>query len=324
MTASATSGGTDAEAQALDRYLRVLTGPAPGARLLEVRFALPHRDMGRLFCAAHSASGAVRLIRRLGARTDVYVGVCLRSRRAGGRDAIDRAHLAFVEIDQPDAIERLHAFHAPPTMTVASGGPGHAHAYFALSAPVSVHGLERLNRRLAETLGGDLASVDAARILRPVGTRNHKYSPPSLVDLVQLDPSRCYQPEKLVGELPAPSPRPAPGSPTGRRVARTEADRLLLTVSAAEYVRVLTGLTPNRSGKIPCPFHDDQVPSLQLYEDGTWYCFGACRAGGSVFDFGARVLGIGTTGLDFLKLRDLLASALLSPGTVSGRVASRE
>jgi len=75
---------------------------------------------------------------------------------------------------------------------------------------------------------------------------------------------------------------------------------------------VLSGLKPNRLGKVRCPFHDDQVPSLQLYDDGTWYCFGACQAGGSVLDFGARVLGIGTTGLDFLKLCDLLASALLS------------
>ena len=44
--------------QPLERYLRVLAGPAPGARLLEIRFALRHRDMGRLFIAAHSASGA--------------------------------------------------------------------------------------------------------------------------------------------------------------------------------------------------------------------------------------------------------------------------
>ena len=65
---------------------------------------LRYRDMGRLFIAAHSAPGASRLIRRLAARTDVYVGVCLRTRRAGGRDAIDRSHLAFVEIDTPDAL----------------------------------------------------------------------------------------------------------------------------------------------------------------------------------------------------------------------------
>ena len=43
------------------------------------------------------------LIRRLSARTDVYVGVALRFRRSGGRDAIDRSHLLFVEIDSVDA-----------------------------------------------------------------------------------------------------------------------------------------------------------------------------------------------------------------------------
>ena len=109
---TATAPARAAGAQALDSYLRVLAGPAPGARLLEIRFALRHRDMGRLFIAAHSAPGASRLIQRLASRTDVYVGVCLRSRRAGGRDAIDRSHLAFVEIDAPDALDRLRDFPA--------------------------------------------------------------------------------------------------------------------------------------------------------------------------------------------------------------------
>src|SRR5207248_9169211 len=103
------------DVQALDSYLRMLAGLAPEARLLEIRFALRYRDMGRLFIAAHSAPGASRLIRRLAARTDVYIGVCLRSRRAGGRDAIDRSHLAFVEIDAPDALDRLRTFRHPPT-----------------------------------------------------------------------------------------------------------------------------------------------------------------------------------------------------------------
>ena len=31
----------------LDAYLRVIAGPRPGARLLEIRFAHRHRDMGR-------------------------------------------------------------------------------------------------------------------------------------------------------------------------------------------------------------------------------------------------------------------------------------
>ena len=121
MTATASPRAT--HAKALDSYLRMLAGPAPGARLLEIRFALRHRDMGRLFAAAHSAPGASRLIRRLASQTDVYVGVCLRSRRAGGRNAIDRSHLAYVEIDTPDALDRLRAFRHAASAIVLSGTP---------------------------------------------------------------------------------------------------------------------------------------------------------------------------------------------------------
>jgi CHC2 zinc finger/RepB DNA-primase from phage plasmid len=298
------------DAQALDRYLRMLAGPAPGARLLEIRFALRYRDMGRLFIAAHSAPGASRLIRRLAPRTDVYVGVCLRARRAGGRDAIDRSHLAFVEIDTPDAVDRLRAFQHPPSMIVSSGTAGHAHAYYTLSAPVTVLELERANRRLAHALGGDLASVDAARILRPPSSWNYKHSPPAPVELIELDQTRRYDLDQLVDELDDPPGRPSVSARTSRRPGRTELDTLLLAIRAVEYVYVLTGITPDRTGKIHCPFHQDRTASLQLYGDGTWYCYGACKAGGSIFDFASPLWLTGTKGAAFRKLRTRLAREL--------------
>jgi hypothetical protein len=304
-----TARTTAAGAEALDSYLRVLAGPAPGARLLEIRFALRHRDMGRLFIAAHSARGASRLIQRLGSRTDVYVGVCLRSRRGGGRNAIDRSHLAFVEIDAADALDRLRKFTPPPTMVITSGSPGHAHAYFALSGAVTVSELERTNRRLAHALGGDLASVDAARILRPPASWNHKHSPPARVELVELEPAHRYDVDRLVDGLDDPQGQPRDAAP-GRRTARTEVDRLLLAIPAAEYARVIAGVSPNRAGKIRCPFHDDHTPSLQLYDDGTWYCYGSCQAGGSIFDFAARAWQINPKGRAFLRLRARLADTL--------------
>jgi len=298
------------DAQGLDAYLRMLAGRAPGARLLEIRFALRYRDMGRLFIAAHSAPGASRLIRRLAARTDVYVGVCLRTRRAGGRDAIDRSHLAFVEIDTPDALDRLRAFRHPPSTIVLSGTVGHAHAYFTLSAPVTLPELEQANRRLAHALGGDLASVDAARILRPPSSWNHKHSPPVPVELIELDPARRYDFDQLVDGLDDPPCRPTLTVTTPRRTGRTELDTRLLAIPAAEYVRALTGVSPDRTGKIHCPFHQDRTASLQLYEDGTWYCYGACKAGGSIFDFASRLWLTDTKGAAFLKLRARLADEL--------------
>jgi DNA polymerase I-like protein with 3'-5' exonuclease and polymerase domains len=38
-------------------------------------------------------------------------------------------------------------------------------------------------------------------------------------------------------------------------------------------------VTATRNGKILCPFHDDKTPSLQLYDDGHYHCFG-CGAHG--------------------------------------------
>lgn len=307
---TSTAPARSASAQALDVYLRVLAGPAPGARLLEIRFALRHGDMGRLFIAAHSAPGASRLIQRLASQTDVYIGVCLRSRRAGGRDAIDRSHLAFVEIDAPDALDRLRDFPHRPTLIVSSGTRGHAHAYFTLSAPITVLQLEQANRRLAYALGGDLASVDAARVLRPPSSWNHKYEPPAPVELIELDPVRQYDADELVDRLDDPPGRPTGDPARGPRTGRTEIDRLLLAIPAAEYVRAIAGVSPNRAGKVHCPFHDDRTPSLQLYEDGTWYCFGPCRTGGSIFDFAARAWHANTRGREFLQLRDRLRREL--------------
>ena len=56
--------------------------------------------------------------------------------------------------------------------------------------------------------------------------------------------------------------------------------------------------------------HEDRTPSLQLYQDGTWYCYGACHAGGSVFDFASRIWSTGTKGQEFVRLRARLAAAL--------------
>jgi hypothetical protein len=239
----------------LDAYLRVIAGREPGARLLEIRFALRHRDMGRVFVGAHSAPGAARFIRRLATRTDVYVGVALRTRAAGGRDAMDRAHLAFVEIDRPDALARLADFEHPPTMIITSGTPGHAHAYWTLTPPVTVSELEQANRCLAHHLGADLASSDAARILRPPASWNHKHAPPAPVDLVELAPTRQYEIGVLTDRLEGPPGARPDGPPLPPRSGRTEIDQALLAIPATDYAQKLTGRTADRAGKIQCPFH---------------------------------------------------------------------
>jgi hypothetical protein len=296
----------DSPARQLDRYLQAIVGDRRGDELLEIRYATGGGGMRRRFISIRRLDTAARAIRSLSPRTDVYCGVLLRSQRAGGRDAVTSSHLAFVEIDAVDALDRLNRFARTPTMIVSSGTAGHAHAYWTLRRRVGANELEQANRALASHLGGDLASVDAARILRPAGTLSHKYRPPAPVELLHVDGAALYELAELAdGLTPVPS-RPAAAAAGRGRAARTELDELLLAIPAATYVRELTGLQPRRDGKVNCPFHPDDNPSLQLYEDGTFYCYG-CGAGGSIYDFAGTLWSLETKGRAFLELRVRLA-----------------
>jgi hypothetical protein len=311
MTALA-AGRTPAPApDDLRRYLRLLAGHAPGRRLLEIRFRLRGGGMGREFVPAESCARAAGIIiRRLALVTDVYVGVALRDRRAGGRNAIGCCHLLFVEIDAPDAQERLERFTLPATATVASGGEGRRHCYWELCSPVAPLEIERANRRLAHRLGADPVAVDASRLLRPPSSWNWKYRPRQPVRLVELVTARRYDLTELIDGLPDPPVRTREGGAGRGRELRHPLDRALLGIPAAEYVRALTGREPSRAGKLHCPFHGDRHPSLQLYEDGSWYCFGACRRGGTIYDFAAALWLTDTKGPAFIELRDRLAAEL--------------
>ena len=295
-------------ARQLKRYLQMIVGDHRGDELFEIRYATGDRGMHRRFTSIRPLDAAARAIRSLSSRTDVYCGVLLRLHRAGGRDAVAKSHLAFVDIDAVDALDRLGRFARPPTMIVSSGTAGHAHAYWTLRTRVGVLELERANRTLASNLGGDLASVDAARILRPAGTLSHKHRPPAPVELVHLDRAVQYELGELVdGLTPAPS-RPAVAPVGQERARRTEIDELLLAIPAATYVRELACVEPRRDGKVSCPFHADGTPSLQLYGDGTFYCYG-CGAGGSIYDFAATLWSLETKGRAFLALRARLADS---------------
>ena len=47
-----------------------------------------------------------------------------------------------------------------------------------------------------------------------------------------------------------------------------------------------------------------------------WYCFGACRRGGSIYDFAGLLWGLDTKGREFLTLRARLAEKLGTPGDI--------
>lgn len=279
-------------------YLSALMGRTSSGRYLEVRYRRG-QGMGQLFFSAHDIEGAARVIRGLGARTDVYVGVAPRAVPAGGRAAIASAAVAWADCDTPDARVRLQAFTPRPTLVVRSGSPGACHAYWMLDRALLPAGIEQLNRRLAEALAADPQSVDVARILRPPGTNNFKYTPPAAVELAcqcdeQIDLRRL---DRALPLLPEPPARPQSRGSRGGRDA-------LLEIPPADYVRALLGVEARPGRKIACPFHDDDTASLHVYEEPGrgWYCYG-CGRGGSIYDLAAQVWGRETRGSDFLTVR---------------------
>ena len=286
------------------RFLTALAGTAGPGELLELRYRLDdgHR-MGQFFDRPDRLRGLATRAITLGRRTDVYVGCAPRTRRHGGRDAVDRAFVLWADCDGEDAVAALADFEPAPAVVIASGTGSNCHAYWPLIEPLGRDEVECANRRLAHTLGADPASADAARILRIPGTLSHKHDPPTAVDAIQLDTNRRVDAADVVGSLPAP-PAPAPARAPTVSVA-DRGDDPLLAIAPDVYVGRLLRVDVPRHRKVPCPFHADRHASLHVYEtpERGWYCFGACRRGGTIYDLAAPLYGYTARGEDFLQLR---------------------
>jgi hypothetical protein len=291
-------------------YLRILSEDARPTQFFDLRYSPPAGLMRRRYVSVLRLQQIANRITTLAPDADVYLGAALRDRARGDKAAINGSQLLYIECDDPSARERLADFACPPSMIVASGSPGHLHLYWRLREHATAAQIESANRRLALSLHGEPGCADIVRMLRPPRSLNHKHTPPLPVRLLEHDASARYTLAELAATLPHdPQPRHAlPASSANRRVERNPLNRALLAIPADEYVRVLVSRELNRAGKVLCPFHEETEPSLQLYPDGTFYCFGTrCRKGGTIFDFAAAVWGIGTREDDFLELRRRLA-----------------
>ncbi len=306
----------------LRTYLNALFGLDPFAfveiahrRECDGRKGPMHRGRTGIFLPARDLEAIAVEIERLGHSEHVWVGVVPRHRHPktgelGGTKAhAAPARVVWVDCDDEDGtafIARIERFRARPHMLVASGG-GH-HAYWLLRDPIDdPRRLREANRVLAEALGGDPQAVDAARILRPPGTRNFKteYEGPRAVELVRADRHPRFCLEDVVGPLPR---RHASGhKPQVARVRRT-VDRLQW-IAPALYFRELAGVEPDRGGKVCCPLpdHDDPEPSCHVYENAAqgWYCYG-CGRGGDIYELAGALWSLRRDGWEFVELRRLL------------------
>lgn len=290
---------------AVDTYLDLLVGAEPAGSYVEVRRKLPSGGMAQSFAQVGDRR-LIPLLEAFGRETDTYVGVAPRVRQEGGRDAIERVHALFVDSDTPEAIAALEDFKPAASMIVNSGTG--QHAYWSISPPVAPGELEQAIRRLAHRLGADMRATDAARILRPPGTLNHKGATPRPVEVERIN-VEVYTLEQVVDDLPEPMPE----RPSQRPVRPPEATNdPLLTIPPPVYVEALTGREISPDGKLACPLHDDSDPSFHAWPEPErgWFCFG-CQRGGSIYDLGAALYGLEPRGASFGELRRRLAAGLL-------------
>jgi hypothetical protein len=298
---------TAQDRQQLERYLTVLGGREPSGGLLELRFRRgPDRPMRQRFYPAERPRRLAETALWLSQTNDVYVGALPRRRRAGGKAALERAWVLWADCDTPAASDALERFEPSPAVVVASGGDGARHAYWPLERPIDPLEAEGRNRLIAHTLGADEQSCDAARILRPPGSVNRKYSPPRPVILERFT-GEAFDADQVSDHLPAP-----PVAAAQRRQGDGERHSTdpLLALEPRAYVEGLTGLSVNRDAKVNCPLHEDRTPSLHVYAGaGGWFCFG-CERGGSIYDLAAELWRLDTHGEDFLELRRRLHAEL--------------
>jgi hypothetical protein len=288
--------------ETVTRFFGALAGSAAGGELLELRYRLDDgQRMGQVFDRSTHLRGLATRAIVLGRRTDVYVGCAPRTRQHGGRDAVAHAFVLWADCDGEHAVAALRDFEPAPSIIVASGTGSNCHAYWQLTQPLARDEVERANRRLAFALGADPASADAARILRVPSTLSHKHDPPTEVEAIRLDTDRRLSAADVTGSLhDPPAPPRAAVAPSEHRGGDP-----LLAIAPDVYVRRLLGVEVPRRRKVPCPFHEDRHASLHVYETAGrgWYCFGACRRGGTIYDLAAPLYGYAARGEDFLRLR---------------------
>lgn len=90
--------------------------------------------------------------------------------RKARREDVEAARLLHVDIDDLDALERIRAFPMPPSVVLMSGG-GYQCLWFLAEPNTDLPRVERLNRGIAEALGGDRCH-SADHLMRLPGTLN--------------------------------------------------------------------------------------------------------------------------------------------------------
>jgi hypothetical protein len=147
------------------------------------------------------------------ASREVYMGPAIYHEPKTDPPAIDHikgAQVAWVEFDgnAPESAGSL----PEPTLKLRSSLEGHEHWYWKLDQILPPEDVQKINRGLMYALGSDTSGWDAAQILRPPMTLNHKRERETAVLLVV--PDVALDPRLFHGlpEPPPPVDEPVPDS----------------------------------------------------------------------------------------------------------------
>lgn len=227
-------------------YLRTVFGTTEGVAHVAIG-AGPHlADNGKLLHKSWTETQYVwpaeaeRMARALtqaaAAGDDAYVCPYLMhgSKRAKGAAVAHRLAHADVDNGRADA-EKVGALGG---FAVASGSPGNAHCYVALSVPVSAEHHELLCRGLGAHLGAVDAKVSDNDVLRPPGTFNHKADPPTPVEWLVEPTGHVWEPAALAEALGVDLTRPRATRPA---VGAVSIDPGTLPVKVLDALAEVTG-----------------------------------------------------------------------------------
>jgi hypothetical protein len=264
----------------LRSFFNMLYGGEPEGSFAEVRYVRQHSTgMGQSWFGVRDSERWARAIEGL-AKTDVYVGIAPRIRREGTKAAVERVHCLWADVDGLDGLDALREFTPLPAIVIRSGSPGSVHAYWPLLDPVGPDEAERGNRRIANAIGSDMKSTDAARILRPPGTSNFKHSPAASVVTARFE-VEVFSYDQVVGDLDDPPARVArpvgPGPRGDEGIIGAQDAAVTLIERYSPETQLWSSGSGRLHGRCPFDFHDDRNPSFGLFDDGGYIC--SCGSG---------------------------------------------
>lgn len=181
------------------------------------------------------------------------------------------------DLDRVDPVF-LDEDHVLPTVAWESS-PGRYQCLWLLTRTLAPRHQTLLNRTLTYAIGADRGGYDLTQVLRPVGTLNYKYSPPSPVELLWCDTDITYRPADLLRHLRtltetlrgSETPRTEPHSVGQRDFSElpARARRLLRTPEQM----VVVGERSARLWELCCLLAEADLDKDQIFDlvrDGPW------------------------------------------------------